>query len=236
MVYLLFIKIRWRSIYPSYYVAYFPVFLILLLLKPGYFKKAKPLSFLLTLIGFDGYTSKAIDNYYTLVGDWFLGIIIILYLIFPLILKAIEKNYKLTLAVVIGFFIAFCDWRMLNQNEFRNVFSCIFSFLLGMIIDKLQIYNRKRVLLITVPILLFLCFSTMIDKINFNLLCHAVGICLFFVLFYVGKYLIKKSFLVRSVDSKISNVSYEMFLIQHVIIFLYVTILILILIGNSIQY
>lgn len=203
---------RLYSIYPSYYVAYLPVFLLLLLLRPGYFKQAHPVAFFLTILGFDGYTSKAISNYYTLVGDWFLGIIILLYIVFPFILKGVKKNSGIYLFVALAFFIAFLNWRMLNQNAFRNIFSCVLSFSLGMIIEKLHLYKY-----ISIPVLLTLCFTPIGFLVNFNILVHIVGICLFFILYYCGSVL-KKYSLICAFDTIISKVSYEMFLIQHVII------------------
>lgn len=208
---------RLYSIYPSYYVAYLPVFLLLLLLRPGYFKQAHPVAFFLTILGFDGYTSKAISNYYTLVGDWFLGIIILLYIVFPFILKGVKKNSGIYLFVALAFFIAFLNWRMLNQNAFRNIFSCVLSFSLGMIIEKLHLYKYISIPLISIPVLLTLCFTPIGFLVNFNILVHIVGICLFFILYYCGSVL-KKYSLICAFDTIISKVSYEMFLIQHVII------------------
>ena len=206
---------RFISIYPSFYLAYLASFIGIKLLKPDYFDKASPIAILLTIMGFDGYTSKYINNYYTLVGDWFLGIIITLYILYPIVVKIERKNNIILLVILTILFFVFIDWRMLNQSSFRNIFSCLFTFYLGMIIEKYQIYKKRYLSFASAFILLFLMFVKSITFINFNLLCHLSGICMFFLLFSVLSIVNRNSFISKML-SFIGSISYEIFLIQHI--------------------
>ena len=82
---------RWKSIFPSYYIcfSYFylrNVFDTRKLLYNDHWK-----TLFLTLVGLDGYLYYRIKSYY-LVGEWFLGAIIIIYTLYPLLSWTIKKQ------------------------------------------------------------------------------------------------------------------------------------------------
>lgn len=77
-----FYKKRFLSIYPLFWLTYAVTFLALLLLHRNIPAQAQPWTFLLTIAGLDGFLSYAIPNFY-LLGEWFLGFIIIMYIFFP---------------------------------------------------------------------------------------------------------------------------------------------------------
>lgn len=106
---------------------------------------------------------------------------------------------------------------MLNQNEFRNVFSCIFSFFIGIFFEKHQLYKKRSLQMIGL-ITFIVCYCAPLSKfMNFNLLCHLSGTSLFLTL-YLLSHLLCKICKLTNICKKISAVSYEMFLIQHVVI------------------
>ena len=69
---------RWKSIFPPFYICYFYFFLTEAFNSHKLFSRGHWTKIIYTLLGIDGYLSYKIKTYY-LVGEWFLGAIIILY-------------------------------------------------------------------------------------------------------------------------------------------------------------
>ena len=100
-----FYKKRFLSIYPMFWIAYFIVFLFQFYLYKGFtFSKAPIINFIFTIIGYDGNLMTVIPTFYIL-GEWFLGCIISMYVIFPLLRKMVIKIPKVTLGIILGIFI-----------------------------------------------------------------------------------------------------------------------------------
>lgn len=204
---------RWKSIFPSYYIAYIFAICGYALFRKSFFEGKKLYQLIYTVIGMDGYISKQVDTWYT-IGEWFIGAILICYIAYPYLLHFIKTSEAAVVAVSMSFFLIFLDWRMLNQNSFRNIFSCLVSFILGMMFVKYKLYSDKHLRYVSgVLIIIFILFPL---NINENLLSHAVGVLLFFSLFEVGVSTMKTR--VSGFIYRISAMSYEMFLIHHVII------------------
>ena len=90
----------------------------------------------------DGYISKQVDTWYT-IGEWFIGAILICYILYPFLLYFIKTSEAAVIITLISLFLIFLDWRMLNQNSFRNIFSCLISFVLGIIFVKYKLYSDQ---------------------------------------------------------------------------------------------
>ena len=72
--------------------------------KPGYYAAAKTPSLLLTVLGLDNFAQAAglVTMDFACVGEWFLGSILFLYLLFPLLRWGLRKQPLLTWAVVLA--------------------------------------------------------------------------------------------------------------------------------------
>lgn len=99
-----FFRKRFLAILPIYWITYAAFFIHNYLIK-RVFGFDKPLwRFLLTVIGMDGYLNSIIPNYY-LLGEWFIGCILIIYLLYPLLHKCMLKWPLLTPAVVAAIYV-----------------------------------------------------------------------------------------------------------------------------------
>lgn len=138
-----FYKKRFLGIFPLFWLAYLFAFLDYFY-QTGGMPEAPKMNFLLTVIGVDGYFNDYLPTFY-LLGEWFLGMIIMLYLLFPLYRKIMKKN-KYILPVV---FLAGSVW-LLFENPFpmvieKNLIVCSFYFVLGMMIEMLRLgADRKK--------------------------------------------------------------------------------------------
>ncbi|WP_210081869.1 acyltransferase family protein [Pantoea endophytica] len=86
-----FYKKRFISIYPTYYVAYIITVLFLFLIGGRMVFQGDFTRIIWTLLGLDGFLSGRVSTYY-LIGEWFLGFIIIMYIFFPVIRLLYIKN------------------------------------------------------------------------------------------------------------------------------------------------
>lgn len=86
-------KKRILTIFPMFYIAYITIFLILFW-NDGHIPLGIPyLNIIYSLIGMDGLLSYKIPTF-CMTGEWFLGAIIILYLIYPLLRLVVKKYPK----------------------------------------------------------------------------------------------------------------------------------------------
>lgn len=205
---------RARAILPSYYITYLFAAAGAFVFNHSFFTRQPFYTFPLTLIGMDGYFAGIIPTW-RLIGEWFVGAVIILYIAYPFILKGINKNeILLSLSAVTLFFLA-VDWHMLEQNPFRNIFSLLITFVFGMLISKCGVADKPG--LGIWGILTFCMIYCIPFELDMNISSHLAGFSLFVFLYKVGNNLMNNKYIEKTI-SKISSVSYEMFLIQRIVI------------------
>lgn len=95
-----FYKKRFLSIYPSYWTAYFLVFLFLFAFMGKLSIGNKPWHLLYTLVAQDGYLGSRYLTYY-LVGEWFTGFIVLVYLVAPVIIAGMKRVPIVTLVITL---------------------------------------------------------------------------------------------------------------------------------------
>lgn len=112
---LTFYKKRFFSIFPLFYTTYLFWFLMLTILFNEYpFPPDRnPLSFIFTMLGLDGFLLYKIKTYY-LLGEWFLGLIIIMYILFPAIRYLFKKNRMIT--IIVSIIISFLTYYFYNLD------------------------------------------------------------------------------------------------------------------------
>lgn len=98
-----YFKKRFFAIFPLYWTIYGAFFCYFYLLT-GKLGFDRPLwRMILTVVGMDGYLDYMLPNYY-LLGEWFVGCILLIYLCFPLLRNAMLRRPAVTAgAAVIGY-------------------------------------------------------------------------------------------------------------------------------------
>lgn len=92
-----FYKKRFFSIYPLFWIAY-TIGFFAVYWQLGHLYDIPSRNLFWSVIGMDGWVVNWIPTFY-MVGEWFLGSIIMLYLAFPLVRFFWKKNHNLTMAV-----------------------------------------------------------------------------------------------------------------------------------------
>lgn len=214
---LTFYKKRCLSIYPTFYASYLIVAFLEWILVPKSVLLHRPVKYYLyTLLGMDGYLRNFTrpHNYYIL-GEWFLGAILLLYLLYPILTWLLQKDEKKYLLSVFSLFIITYNLKMFAQSPLRNIFSICFSFSVGMAIAKHHLFSDNSLRVISIP--LFILFIITPFKTHFVINGQFGGIFLTFSLFIIGEKIYNKNIL-RQTISWLGRISYEIFLVQHFII------------------
>ena len=89
-----FYKKRAKAVYPLFWLAWVVCFSIRFISQPGYYAGAKTVTLVLTFLGLDNFAVAAgwVGMDFACVGEWFLGSILFLYLLFPLLQRALRRS------------------------------------------------------------------------------------------------------------------------------------------------
>lgn len=213
---------RFKSLYPMFWIAYSVAFLYMYVYKGNWATTQVPKqNLILTFLGMDGYLADIIPTFY-LVGEWFLGFIVIFYIVFPVLRFLIEKKPVL---LAIGAVVIYCAlvWisgrYTMHMDPSKNLFVRLPELLFGMYFIK----YIKKVNLPVAGISLAVLIVNQIIKPSWNEYVQTtyIGIAAFLVLVYISQYV--KSEKVHAVCAWISKYSYAIFLTHHIIIYTLVT-------------
>jgi peptidoglycan/LPS O-acetylase OafA/YrhL len=136
-----FARKRFLSIYPLFWATYAAASLTLLLFQRGLPSTPYPWTFFLTIIGFDGFLLYAIPNYY-LLGEWFLGFIIIMYILFPLLRYLFLRNALFTVLLSFLITLSVAEFYHPGMEIFRFPLFRLTEFVLGM--SFIYFYSPSR--------------------------------------------------------------------------------------------
>ena len=209
---------RFKSIFPMYYIAFIIFYIWSCYSTRNPFYGGNPVKLLLSVAGLDGYFQYRMVNYYQ-VGEWFLGAIIILYALYPLIIKYFNKSIWITFAISMVLYSTVFIPGLYVISQSLNLFSALISFVIGMIIMHYKdcLYNNKVLFIISLLmslVIIFFDFSYIPD----NVYHHVLAITLFISLSFIGGFLMRVN-VIKKIFVKLSSISFAIFLLQHKIIY-----------------
>lgn len=211
---------RWKSLYPAFYIAFTAIFLQNVFQIGRVFYMDAPWKLLLAIPAMDGYFSYLVPNNYYLIGEWFLGAIILCYLIYPFLLKSFQKSALFTTIILAVSYIFILSTDFFVIEDAHNLFSILLCLEVGMLIMRYRTGILDRPL-IAVPAFILLVILTFIRlPINGTFVSHMAGFCLFLVLYHVGNLVTKNKTISDSLQRlEHGGLSYCVFLLQHHIIY-----------------
>ena len=176
--------------------------------RPGSFAGAKTITLVLTFLGLDNFAvaSGWVGMDFACVGEWFLGSILFLYLLFPLLQRALRRNIWLTWGVT----LAVCIPIHLLGWDARLVAVHIPEFLFGM--TFLTMPKRAQYIL---PAAL-LAGAAAARSLDGKITCALAGAAVFILLALVAPLLDRPW--PRAVGAQLAKISYAVFLVHHVLI------------------
>lgn len=207
---------RFFAIFPMYWLAYLCGFLFLFYTR-GKMKGGVPTwKFVFTLFGMDGYLNNATSTFYIL-GEWFLGCIILFYVLFPILRYTVLKFPILTLCCVSCIYIFLILFRPTDFPIYleRDLLSRMLEIVIGMIfiqyIKKVEWWQA----LILGGVFIGTLFCNPTNQSTLMVLIMATGVSLFGVLVYIGQVIRYER--IKAACSYISKYSYAIFLVHHVV-------------------
>lgn len=209
---------RWKSLFPMFYICFLFFFTISAISNHKLFFGPAPSTLILSVFGIDGYCLNYFPTYYQ-VGERFIGAIIFLYIIYPLLLFLMNKcRYCIPVTLFIGYLI-------MTQTSFFtitpsfNLISCTGSFYAGILFMKHfdSVFNNKTLCIVSVIVfLLLLTVKLPIDGRYKVVIFQLHGLSLLLVTYHLGEYL--KNTKSQVFFTFLSKLTYPIFLIHHQVI------------------
>lgn len=220
---------RFFKILLPFYIVY--AFYFLFLLATGQIsmynsfagKNLKPYSFIFTLLGMDAYLdSFGIPTCSLGIGEWFLGCLILIYVLYPLLRWAMNKNKYITLllfTVYYGLIIYFYSRIPLFNGVpmYTNLCIKIYDFVLGMFLSFFleKRYKWEAPVGLAIILIFIICPVQLPGIDSFLIPIQSLNI---FLIFKAIDGLFSKTDKLMKVVNILAGISYEYFLIHHVVI------------------
>ena len=213
---------RWRKIYPIFYLCWIVLYFLLVIKHHSFFFRGAPWKFVFTLLGMDGYLDCVVQTYY-IIGEWFLGALIIIYLIFPLLRKIFHSRARGLFTIIL---VALCILNNLYPFPYipgrEWIGYDILIFWLGMCMVDLEELVCKTwwPFLFNVIIILILFFVPLPVKFNCDILVGVLSLNLYSLIMIIAQKVIRSD--VHAVVHWINKRSYPIYLVHHVVIIWFV--------------
>ncbi|MBQ4530995.1 MAG: acyltransferase [Lachnospiraceae bacterium] len=204
---------RFKGIYPMFWLAYAGAFLYYFWKNKGIHFIAEKWTFVLTILGFDGYFNYRVKTFY-LLGEWFLGCIIFMYILFPLIRLLYKKNGYLFLGCYLVIYTILVLYYPFQMSITRNLFIRLMDFCFGiMVIDKIKKIKFYYAVPTSILLLLLLLYKVPGHGMYAITL---MGMSAFIMLIAVSEK-IKNKHIIQLCQT-IGKYSYAIFLVHHIVI------------------
>lgn len=223
--------INWKSFYLKRFKAVLPLLWITYILqyfRLFYLHGTSPITgekwrIIFSILGLDGYISKLTHTFYLGIGEWFIGMILVIYLLFPLLLYILNKSKKLFGCLILVFYIL--SQFLTDPTGYASIFLMLSIFCIGMLLGL----SNKEISKLTFFILLIPFVFFQIFFVSFGGSPAGIGslsdiivsitglLCLKYLCSFVHSTRIKKSF------KSLSNLSYGMTLVNQQVMLFFTT-------------
>lgn len=209
-----FYKKRLLSIYPIYWIAYVLAFLTTFYINGSIQEGIPKKNIIFSVLGIDTFLANYGVRTFALVGEWFIALILVIYILYPGMKLVFEKKPVLFAGIVsVGYILS-----IIFIKKHVDPLRWLLLFAFGMFFYK---YIKKVDWKIAVVCIIMIFGNSMINATyaqDFREMC--VGISIFFILVFVSNYLNK--IFVRRICSIICKYSYACFIVHHTIIYMVV--------------
>lgn len=213
---------RWLSIFPIFYLGYIPAYIANSIAMGNMYWGGDRKKIIYTFLGIDGYLLKpGVNSNYYRIGEWFLGAILFLYLIYPLLRLIFSNKISRIIFTVIMLFVfplsVYGQW--IDIAPGKSLITVTFQFTLGMYICFFAKYIKSKwMVAFSLAILIVLLFV----PINVNSVFPATMMALsVFILLMNGAWVVMKNKITDKVVMFFSRNSFGIFLLHHLIIYAY---------------
>lgn len=206
-----FYKKRLMGIYPMFWMAFIFAAIYRYHLQGTLGSGAPIKNFIYTVLGIDMYVANFGIVTFAQVGEWFIAVIIMMYLLFPLLRWAVRKNPIIAFGVAV--IIAIISTVLWDKSI--EVFARVPEFMFGMIFVK---YIKKVNWKMVIPAVVIIALNTVFKPTWYNnFQTFYIGVSSFIILVFIAQFI--KVRWIQNICSVISKYSYACFLVHHFIIY-----------------
>lgn len=210
-----FLKKRFLTIYPMFWIAYFVAFLHQFYRYRCINQSIPKINIILSVLGMDGYLSNFKVPTFYLLGEWFLGFIIIVYILFPILRWGVLKHPVLMGIVAVILYGGTIYFYKLEYPSSIILFIRLPEILFGMYFQK---YFKRVDMKVAIMSSIVLIINTIFaPQISSDIQTTYIGISAFLVLYYISNYFENQRWL-TCLCKVVCKYSYAVFLIHHYII------------------
>lgn len=214
---------RFLSIYPLYWITYIAIYISFYYIKNVPLPAPKK-SLILSFLGMDGFLNYRCDAIY-LIGEWFVGCIVIIYLLFPILYKCVNKypvKTAIVTAVLFVLWVCFYPFEMeINRFPLTRLPEVMFGMYYVKYIHNFMVKNELRnTYLRIIGVISLIMFSIpLCVKINIPVpyLNIWLGVSCFLTLVWIVTMLENRLASVTPYISQIAKYSYALFLLHHIV-------------------
>lgn len=212
---------RALTIYPAFWIAYMFYYMERVFYTGELFwdKTCGNATVIQSILGFDGLLSiHGVKNYY-LIGEWFLGAILLLYILFPILNEIIKKTPIGFGIIIYSLFLIM----LLIYKKFPSAFlvgtdynfiTCLESFGTGMLLKCIFEKYKNKVIYIVLGIISICGGLTIPNGTVCNFL---VALGIFIIMYYATEQVLECNYIYKFILF-LSNISFPFFLIHHMMI------------------
>ena len=203
---------RWKMIIPPYIVVFLSAYMGNVAKYGSFFYYDIPkYRLIFSFLGVDGYAQWFCQTYF-ITGVWFIGAILFLYAIYPLLNKLARTRLKyIFLFLLIVAFLLLLKFSVIPAPIDINPVTCVLSFYIGMLLfEKTSLIKSKITFIICTVVCLGLLFVTL--KGNHVIKEMIMGYLMFISIFNIGNHL--GNFCSFKVITRLSKTSYYSILIH----------------------
>lgn len=170
-----------------------------------------------TMLGLDEWVSMHNKATFSLgIGEWFLGALLILYVLFPLFRFLMLKNSKVFFATATLIYLIIIYTYSSDVPVHMSLYLKGYEFMIGMLFGFYFHKFNEKWMVVTLPIVLFFFISPIALPINGALKITVLAAAFFMSFSYLETILNRHEFKPIAVLSKYS---YELFLVHHAVIY-----------------
>lgn len=206
-----FYKKRLSSIYPIFWIGYILAFCITFCQNHGIQQGIPRKNIIFSILGIDTYLANYGVATFALVGEWFIGLILMIYILFPLLLK-LFNSHPVILGMLTVILYCISVWKIDNNID---LFKWLPHFIFGM-------YFARYIKKVDWEIAIICFFVIIFNKIKNlpvleNIKVMYIGISVFVVLVFLSKYMQWEWN--KKICGVICKYSYACFVIHHFVIY-----------------
>lgn len=218
-----FYKKRFLAIFPSYWVSYIVVVIVFFMIGKT-FTETNYWKFLLTVIGIDGLFLHKMAGFY-LIGEWYLGFILTMYLVFPFLYSRLKKNpiQIFTILFLINIILHMQYNKYFLIKEHHNPLMRVLDFSFGILLT-IYIEKRKKLknILVLLAVFYLVFYRVMSEMLPYEYHMTFIGFALFLGLEYLIKISrLEKIKMLPKIVAYLSSLTFLSFLVHHQIILLF---------------